>query len=213
MQKPICIAYARCSTLLFQDPENQLVHIRKYADASGFELVGEYIDHGISGTKERRPELDRLIADAKSGKIKDAILIVAAIDRIGRSTLHLLSLLEELKGYGIRLISLRENLNFTGPTGEMILTVLAAISTLERANIAERIKQSLAAKKLVAEQTGNGWRCGRPIKVTSHTESEILRLRSEGLSYREIGKLLNVSKTTALRVVQKHEKEKGIKKE
>lgn len=182
-------AYARVSTLLGQDPEQQLILIRQLALARSLEITREYVDKGISGVRERRPALDELVADARKGKFK--ILIVAALDRVGRSTKHLLNLLDELNHYGVRLVSLRENLDFSTPTGHMVLTVLAAVSSLEREIIRDRIRNSLAAKKLAAQQSGSGWRSGRPSIVTPALRDQVLNLRSEGLSIRAIERALN----------------------
>ena len=102
-------AYCRVSLYLEQSPEGQLVNIRQFAQVRGFDLVDEYVDHGVSGVRERRPGLDRLVADARRGRFK--VLIVTGIDRIGRNTRHLLNLIHELSGYGVSLVSLRENID------------------------------------------------------------------------------------------------------
>ncbi|WP_374027421.1 recombinase family protein [Bdellovibrio bacteriovorus] len=190
------VAYARVSTLLNQDPEQQLILIRQFASARGFALTNEYVDKGISGVRERRPALDALIADAKRGRFK--ILVVTALDRVGRSTKHLLNLLDELNHFGVRLVSLRENLDFTTPTGQLILTVLAAVSSLEREIIRDRIRNSLAAKKLAAQQSGSGWRSGRPSVMTEEIREQIFSLRAQGLSIRSIERTLDkrVSRAT-----------------
>lgn len=203
------VAYARVSTFLGQDPENQLVHIRKFAIARSFELNNEYIDLGVSGSKEKRPSLDQLIIDARNGKFK--VLIVSGIDRIGRNTRHLLNLIHELAGYGVSLISLRENIDFTTPMGQATLTILGAISELERELIRERIKTALAAKKIEALRLGRDWRCGRPKVTTEALCNQILDLRSKGLSIRTIERKLKniVSRTTVQRVIKKNADTKG----
>lgn len=196
------VAYGRVSTLLGQDPELQLITIREFARNRGLELAQEYVDKGISGAKERRPALDRLIADAKQGRFN--VLIVTGIDRIGRNTRHLLNLIHELSGYGVGLISLRENLDFTTPVGSATLIILGAIAELERELTRERIRTALAAKKLVAHQTGSGWRCGRPIKVNTDSVEQVLKLHREGLSVRKIEKAMGraISRTTVHRILQ-----------
>jgi DNA invertase Pin-like site-specific DNA recombinase len=146
--------------------------------------------------------LDQLLKDAHRGDFK--IIIVAALDRIGRSTKHILNLLDELKHYGISIISLRENLDFSTPAGQMALTVLLAVATLERQILSERVKSALAAKKVLAEKMGSPWRCGRPNVVTEAIAQEVLRLRAEGLSIRGIEKAINkqISKTSIERVLK-----------
>jgi DNA invertase Pin-like site-specific DNA recombinase len=178
------VAYARVSTLLGQDPELQLVHIRQFAQARGFILNQEYVDHGVSGARERRPALDRMIADARRGKFN--VLIVSGIDRIGRNVRHLLNLIHELGEYQVALVSLRENLDFTTGIGKATLVILGAIAELERDLTRERIRCALAAKRLTAQQNGTAWRCGPPVKVTDDVIAEVLHLRSQGLSIRQI---------------------------
>jgi putative DNA-invertase from lambdoid prophage Rac len=199
-------AYARVSTLLGQDVENQLHGIRELASHRGYQLLPPYNDEGISGKNEKRPGLQRLIADARRGLFN--VLIVHSIDRLGRSTKHLLNLIDELKHYNVTLISIREGMDFTTPTGQMALTMLSAVSQLERELISERIKTSMAVKKAVAESTQNGWRCGRPRLPTS-LEPEVLKLKAEGYSIRAIAKRLgNVSKSSVSRII-KNESQNG----
>ncbi len=186
--------YARVSTLLGQDPANQVIPVQEFAKARGFELVETYVDLGISGVKERRPGLDKLVKDARLGRFK--IIIVSGLDRLGRDVRHLLNLIEELNHYGVSLISLREHLDFTTPVGKAALVILSAVSALERDLIRERIKTALAAKKLAAERTGSGWRCGRPTMLNKEKEAEILRLHEKGLSVRAISRRVGLGKTT-----------------
>jgi len=192
------IAYIRVSTLLNQDPQVQLTTIREFAKQRDLKMVGEYVDEGISGAREKRPALDKLIGDARMGKFK--IIIVTGIDRLGRSTKHLLNFLDEMQHYGVSLISIREQLDFSTPTGQMALTMLSAVATLERQLISERIKTALAAKKITARDTGSNWRCGRPRKVTNDIVVTVLELRSQGLSFREIAKRLGISHMAVYRI-------------
>ncbi|MEC7276478.1 MAG: recombinase family protein [Bdellovibrionota bacterium] len=203
------VAYARVSTLLGQDPEHQLVHIRKFSKARDFQLTNEYVDLGVSGSKEKRPSLDQLVIDARMGKFK--VLIVSGIDRIGRNTRHLLNLIHELSGYGVSLISLRENMDFTTPMGQATLTILGAIAELERELTRERIRTALAAKKIEAKRLGKKWSCGRPKSTTEALRKQILELRAKGLSIRAIERRLDkkVSRTTIQRIIKKATVSKG----
>lgn len=194
------VAYARVSTLLGQDVENQLHGIRELAKHRDFDLVGEFFDEGISGKSERRPGLDSLLLSARRGLF--SIIIVHSIDRLGRSTKHLLNLIDELKHYKVSLISIRESLDFTTPTGQMALTMLSAVAQLETQLISERIKTSMAVKKAVAQSTNNGWRCGRP-PLGIEIEIKIHELKKQGLSVREISRIIGcVSKSTVSRVLK-----------
>lgn len=200
MNQTKTVAYARISTLLNQNVEHQLHGIRQLAQQRGFALVEEYIDEGISGTLEKRPSLDRLIKDARRGLF--SIIIIHSIDRLGRSTKHLLNLMEEFRHLKISIISIRESLDFSTPTGQMTLTVLAAVAELEKKLISERIKTALAVKKAVAQKTNSGWRCGRP-PLNNEVEAKVIQLRKNGKSIREISKLLgNISKSSVSRIVK-----------
>jgi DNA invertase Pin-like site-specific DNA recombinase len=122
--------------------------------------------------------------DAK--KRQFSLVIVSAADRFGRDTLGFLTLIQELDQSGVSLVSLRENLDFTTPIGRAFLSIVATISSLEVELTRERIRTALRQRKIIAEQTGNGWKCGRPQKLTGAVSAQIIRLRSEGLSIREI---------------------------
>lgn len=198
-QKIRAVAYARCSRLLNQTPESQLVHIREFCSQRGYELIEEYVDVGISGAQERRPALDKMMADAKRGRY--SVVICAALDRISRSTKHFLGCFEELRQHNVAIISLRENLDFTTPTGVMVASVLAAVATLERSIISERIKQSLAARKLAAQRTGSAWRCGRK-PLPPEVVEQVKQLRAQGKSIREVGRILGIGKTSVERILK-----------
>lgn len=205
------VAYARVSTLLGQDANLQLVNIRQFAEARGFELVDSYIDQGISGIRERRPSLDRMIADARRGRFK--VLIVAALDRIGRNTKHLLTLIDELAGYGVRLVSLRESIDLTTPQGQLVLTILSAVSQLEREITRERIRSALQAKKLAAQQAGSSWRCGRPPVLDEELTDQVLLLHSKGYSVRAIEQALDrkVGRSTISRCLRAYAGAGGVR--
>lgn len=189
------VAYARVSTLLKQEPEHQLVPIRGVIANRGLKLVDEYIDR-ISGSNERRKELDRLISDARMGKFK--VVVIYALDRLARDTRFLLNLIHELNGYGISIISLRESIDLGTPVGRAVLQILGSIAELEKNLISERIKCALAVKKMSAAQTG--WTCGRK-PLPQDTIDKIKSLREKGLSIRAIAKQLSISKTSVERVL------------
>ena len=160
-------AYVRVSTLLGQDPQNQIVPILELARVRGWEVVEVYNDQGHSGARERRPALDLLLQDARRGRF--SVVVIGAIDRLARDVRHLLNVIHELDGYGVALVSIRESIDLTTPVGRLILVVLGAVAGLEREILRERVKVALATRKLTAERTGNGWTCGRPRTVTLQT--------------------------------------------
>jgi DNA invertase Pin-like site-specific DNA recombinase len=109
------VLYCRVSTL-DQNPETQLLDLRQFAVQRGLDIVGEYTDHGFSGAKARRPELDRMMEDARRHRFD--VLIVWSIDRLARNTKHLLQVLDELNGRGIQFVSQREAIDTEGPLVE-----------------------------------------------------------------------------------------------
>lgn len=187
------VLYSRVSTLHHgQDPEVQSREIREYCQRRGWPLVGEYVDTGISGAKERRPQLDRLIADAHKRKFE--VIVVWKFDRFARSVSHLLRALETFRALGIEFVSLSEQIDTSTPTGKMIFTVLGAVAELERSLIAERVRAGLRNAK------AKGKRLGRPAKQVS--PAQIAALRAQGASWRAIGAQLGVSPACALKAAQ-----------
>ncbi len=179
--------YARVSTNR-QCPESQLLPLREYATARGFEIVSEYVDV-ISGSKDSRPELARLMADAAKRRL-DAV-VVWKFDRFARSTRHLVTALEQFNALGVDFISLSEAIDTSCPMGRMVFTVLAAVAELELSLIRERVVMGLERAK------AQGKVLGRPRVETS--EEQLLALSEQGLSSRQIAKQLSLSPSTVLR--------------
>jgi len=103
--------YARVSTA-DQEPQNQLTELARYCQARNWEPV-EYVDHGVSGAKDRRPALDRLLKDARRRKVD--VVICWRLDRLGRNLKHLITLLDELAVLGVAFVSLAEGIDATTP--------------------------------------------------------------------------------------------------
>ena len=176
--------YARVSTSNNgQDPEVQLRELREYVSRRGWKLAGEYMDVGMSGAKEKRPELNRLMADAQRRKF-DAV-VVWKFDRFARSVSHLLRALETFKALGIEFVSLSEQVDTSTPTGKMVFTVLGAVAELERSLIAERVKAGLRNAKAKGKKLG-----GPRVAVDA---ARVARLRAQGRSLREIATKLGCS--------------------
>jgi len=142
--------YCRVSTV-DQHPETQLGELRQFA-ANRFQIVGEYTDHGFSGTKARRPELDRMMDDARRHKFD--VLLVWSCDRLARSTRHLLQTIDELNGMGIQFLSQREAIDTEGPLGRALIVIVSAISELERCLIVERVRAGMRRARLEGRQIG-----------------------------------------------------------
>ncbi len=177
--------YARVSTF-DQEPENQLVELRRYVQARGWTAV-EYVDRGVSGAKDRRPALDQLLTDARRRRFD--VLVVWRLDRLGRNLRHLITLLEELAALGIAFVSLNEGIDATTPAGKLQMHILGAIAEFERARIQERVRAGLARVRAA------GQRLGRP---PAEVPAEKLRAVI-GLSVREAARQLGVSSSTLQR--------------
>ncbi len=179
--------YARVSTNR-QCPESQLLPLREYATARGFEIVSEYVDV-ISGSKDGRPELARLMADAAKRRL-DAVA-VWKFDRFARSTRHLVTALEQFNALGVDFISLSESIDTSTPMGKMVFTVLAAVAELELSLIRERVIMGLQRAK------AQGKKLGRP-RVAVDAD-RVAALRAQGHSWAMITKELGIGKGTAQR--------------
>jgi len=178
--------YARVSTTNHgQDVGLQTTDIRQFANARRWTVADEYIDVGISGAKDSRPELNRLMADAHKRRFD--VVVVWKFDRFARSVSHLLRALETFQALGIEFVSLSEQLDTSTPTGKMVFTVLGAVAELERSLIAERVRAGLRNAR------AKGKRLGRPPVVID--AAKVDRLRSQGRSIREIAEELGCSRS------------------
>jgi DNA invertase Pin-like site-specific DNA recombinase len=181
--------YLRVSTLE-QHPETQLHDLRQLAAQRAWEIVDEYIDHGVSGTRVKRPALDQLMKDAGHGRFE--VVLVWACDRLARSTKHFLEVLDELNRLGIEFISLRENIDTGGPLA--VIVIVSAIAELERSLIVERVRAGMRRAKL------EGRRIGR--KPLEANRSDIREDRERGYSLKKIAKLHGISKSSVARMLK-----------
>jgi len=182
--------YARVSTAHNgQDPAMQTRELEEYCQRRGWELAGCYVDNGISGSKESRPELDRLMVDAHRRRF-DAVA-VWKFDRFARSVSHLLRALETFKALGIDFVSLSEQVDTSTPTGKMVFTILGAVAELERSLIAERVRAGIRNAR------AKGKTLGRP--RTAVNAARIAALRAQGCSWSTICRETGVGKGTAQR--------------
>lgn len=165
----------------------QTREIREYIERRGWQFAGEYVDVGISGSKEKRPELDRLMADAHQRRF-DAV-VCWKFDRFARSVSHLLRALETFKALGVEFVSLSEQVDTSTPMGKMVFTVLGAVAELERSLIVERVKAGLRNAR------AKGKHLGRPRVVVD--AAHVARLRASGFSWPKIARELGVSVGTA----------------
>src|SRR5271169_1303515 len=187
---PLRVAvYARVSTIgNGQSPEMRLRELREYCHRRGWQISHEYVDLGISGAKEKRPQLDLLLVDAHRRHF-DAIA-VWRFDRFARSVSHLLRALENFQALGIEFVSLSEQLDTSTPTGKMVFTVLGAVAELERSLIVERVRAGMRNAR------AKGKRIGRPPRTQLSPEdrrsiAEAYWIRK--ISFRQLAKKFETS--------------------
>ena len=178
--------YLRVSTV-DQHVENQRREIAAFCLARGWDIQREYLDHGVSGAANRRAGLEELMRDARRRKF--SAVVVAKLDRFGRSLKELVLLLEELDTLGITFVSIGEALDFSSSVGRLQLHILAALAQWERERIIERVRSGIARSK------AEGRKFGRPERIVP--ESVLAPVR--GLPVREAAKRLGVSPATAHR--------------
>lgn len=185
--------YTRISTE-GQSVDMQIADLRQYCEERRVEIYKEYSDQGFSGTKDKRPALDELMADAR--KRKFGIVLCWRFDRFARSTKHLITALEEFRHLGIDFISYQENIDTSSPLGKAIFTIVSAIAELERNIIVERIRGGIRRAK------EKGKILGRP-KTLSLNVKELMSLRRRGLSLRKIARKVNACPASVYKILSK----------
>lgn len=189
--KKAAALYVRVSTP-DQHVESQLYDLRELAAQRGFEVVHEYEDRGVCGKKARRPGLDLLMADARRKKF--SVVLVAAFDRIARSTKNFLQIVDELDSLGIEFISRREGVATGDAMGRLFVTIISAIAELERALVVERVKSGMAMAR----------RLGKPIgraRLDVNRE-QVIQDRRSGMSLTQVAKRHNISRASVCRLMK-----------
>jgi DNA invertase Pin-like site-specific DNA recombinase len=185
--------YARVSTQ-DQHLDNQLVPLRQLAAQKNFEvsLNREYCDRGISGSKAKRPGLDAMLAAARRGEF--SVVLVAAFDRIARSTKNFLDIVDELNDLGIEFISAREAIDTSGAMGRMFITLIGSIAELEKSILVERIRAGMRRARMEGQRLGRA-----PLNID---RAAIVRDRLAGLSLTKVAKKHRVSRATVVRLAK-----------
>ena len=169
-----------------QEPENQLQELRRYVEARGWTRQ-EYVDRGVSGSKDRRPALDQMIAEAKRRRFD--VLVCWRLDRLGRNLRHLVTMLDDLQAIGVAFVSMGEGIDCTTPAGKLQLHILAALAEFERERIRERVLAGLRRART------QGKRLGRPkASVPADRLQSVSRLSIDGAA-----RALGVSRSTIKR--------------
>jgi DNA invertase Pin-like site-specific DNA recombinase len=181
----------------------QIRELREYCKNRNWKIAGEFVDSGISGATDSRPQLNRLMADAHRRRFD--VLVVWDFSRFARSTSHLLRALETFSSLGIGFVSLREQIDTGTPTGKMVFTILGSVAELERSLIGERVRAGLRNAK------ANGKKLGRPA-LREFNAADIQQLRCErrkGMSFKRLARKFHTSVWTAFALC----KSKGSKSE
>ena len=185
--------YARVSTLnAGQDPSMQTRELEEYCQRRGWQIHDVYVDNGVSGKKDSRPQLNRMMQDAHERRFD--VVVVWRFDRFARSVSHLLRALETFNALGVQFVSLSEQVDTSTPTGKMVFTVLGAVAELERNLIVERVRAGLRHAR------AKGKRLGRPKKFVDR--AQIATLRASGNSWRTISREMGVSVGTVFAAAQ-----------
>jgi DNA invertase Pin-like site-specific DNA recombinase len=173
----------------------QLAELREYAARRGWEIAGEYVDEGVSGSKESRPELNRLMAHAHRRQFD--MVLVWKVDRFGRSLKHLVNALADLDAYGVTFASLKDNLDLSTPSGRLMFQIIGAMAEFERALIQERVKAGLQNARR------NGKKLGRPRLVID--AAKVTSLRSAGASWTTVASQVGQTVAACRRAYQRYE--------
>jgi DNA invertase Pin-like site-specific DNA recombinase len=190
--------YGRVSTSLKQSPEMQMRELREYCANRGWKVSGEFVDSGVSGSKDSRPELDRLMADAHRRRFD--IVAVWKFDRFARSVSHLLRALETFRSLGIEFVSLSEQVDTSTPTGKMVFTVLGAVAELERSLTGERVRAGIRNAR------AKGKRLGRPPlrELSARLVTKVRHdRRQDAMSFKRLAQKYGISVWTAFHVCRK----------
>jgi DNA invertase Pin-like site-specific DNA recombinase len=196
-----CAIYARVSTS-DQDPTMQLDELRAYAERRGWSIVGEFVDKGESGAKDRRPQLDDLMARLRRGGVD--VVAVWKFSRFARSVRHLVTALDEFKALGVDFVSISEGIDTTTPIGKMTFTIIAAIDEFFLDTLKENTKAGLAAARRRGRRLGRvpadrrlpGTHKGKRLDVDRARE-----LIAEGASVRAAARELEASEATLRRAL------------
>jgi DNA invertase Pin-like site-specific DNA recombinase len=183
--------YLRVSTV-DQNPETQALDLRQFAVQRGLEIVQTYTDHGVSGTKARRPALDKMMEDARRHRFD--VVVVWSCDRLARSTKHLLQVLDELNGFGIQFLSQREAIDTEGALGRAIIVIVSAIAELERSLIVERVRSGMRRAKLEGRQIGRA--------RLDINRQQVVEDRRTGMSLTLVARKHSISRASVCRLMK-----------
>jgi len=185
-------SYSRVSTSHHdQKPEIQVNEIRRFCQHRNWQIDHELIDHGFSGSTDNRPGLKQLMALARNKEIDG--IVVLKLDRLFRSLKHLVTTLEEFEKIGILFVAIKDNVDYSTPSGRLFVQILGSLGEFERSLLRERTMLGLDHAR------SNGKKFGRP---RIHDENAIIQLYQQGMTYRQIQSALKVPMGTISRAVK-----------
>jgi DNA invertase Pin-like site-specific DNA recombinase len=187
--------YCRVSTSE-QSPQMQIDCLTEFARHRGYKIVQRFVDHGVSGVKDSRPELNKLMDAARKRKID--VVLIYRFDRFARSVRFLVNALHEFDSLGVEFVSYAENVDTSTPLGRCLFQMCSALAELERNLIRERSIEGV--RRAVAR---HGRRPGRPAKQVD--KERVLALRAEGKNVSEIARLVGVGRNIVARIVKESE--------
>lgn len=146
----------------------------------------------MSGTKKSRPELDRMLKEVGDGDT----IVIESLSRLGRSVKNLAELMEVFNQRNIRLVSLKETIDTTTPTGKLLFTILSSLAQFERDVLVERTQEGLAAAR------ARGRNGGRPKTDETAVKKAVALYQTKQYSLKEIQELTGVSASTIYRAIK-----------
>lgn len=197
--------YARVSKALEQNPENQLLELRRWAQNARHEVVGEFIDEVSS--KDTRPQKEIVLRGLRTGEIEGVAFW--SLDRWGRNAGELIMELEEFSKSGVMLMSLKEGIDLSSAAGRLMANMLAIMANFERDRIRERTLLGLARAKAQGKKLGRPFKDGslNQVNYVNPDKERTLALHREGKTYREIAAILGTSKNRVAKIVSDASKE------
>lgn len=190
MSKKVAGYFRISKSNMGQDVDRQLHEVREFCKRMEYEIVEEYVDEGFARTTRKRPSLQQLIKDAHQRKFQ--LVIADELSRFAGTPTLLLNLLEELRVWNIHLVSVKEGISTDNAMGELLATMLSAISKMELFSLSHRIVSGISNKR---RKNGTAaW--GRRSNLTGENKEEILRRRKEGMGIKRLRKEYKVSPKT-----------------
>jgi site-specific DNA recombinase len=174
---------------LGQDIDRQVYELHQYCKRMEYDIVAEYVDEGFARTTRNRPSLDKLIKDARQRKF--SLVVSDELSRFAGTPKLLLDLLEELKLWNVHLVSVKEGISTNNAMGELVATMLSAISKMELFNISHRVKSGIANKR---RKTNGSW--GKKSNLVDSIKDEIIEKRKQGMGIKKLEKEYKVGQRT-----------------